>query len=178
MSEERVEQLLRTVHGYAGGLREARALIDSRQQHEDKMVVWIIGLAAGAVIGLLAYIIDVKSAARWALALSLGPFVLAVVAGVAYRLVLAEVMEKDMLYAFKKIGALEALKFKALKGAEGLDQLGQEVFAIMDDKPGTLPQLKCNLDKFQRCANRLRLWPYALFAVGVVIVPVIAVCLR
>ena len=178
MSEDRVEKFLRTAEAYAGALREGSAHIGLLQQHEDKMVVWIIGLAAGAVIALLAYIIDVKSAGQWALALLLGPFVLAVVAGVAYRLVLAEVIERNMLFALGKIHAIEALKFRTFEGVQGLDHLGQEVLAIMDDKPDTLAKLKCRLDRIQLVANRLRFLPYTLFAVGVVITPFIAVCLR
>ncbi len=174
MSEERVEQMLRTVDGIARGLREGRALMGSLQHHEDNMVVWIIGLSAGAVIGLLAYIIDVKSAPQWALVLSLGPFVLAVVAGVAYRLVLAEVMEKDVLFAFKKVHSLEALKFRTFEGAQGLDQVGGEVLEILDNKGDTLADLKCDLDKVQGWANGLRILPYILFALGVVVAPFIA----
>ncbi len=177
MNEDRVEKFLRTAEAYAGALREGWAHIGLLQQHEDKMVVWIIGLAAGAVIALLAYVIDVKSAPEWALALLLGPFVLAVVAGVAYRLVLAVVMERDLLFALKKVHALEALKFRTFEGGQGLDHLGREVLAIMDDKPDTLAKLKCRLDRIQRVANRLRFLPYTLFALGVVIAPVIAVCL-
>ena len=173
----RVEKFLRTAEAYAGALREDWAHIGLLQQHEDKMVVWIIGLAAGAVIALLAYIIDVKSATEWSLSLLLGPFVLAVVTGVAYRLVLVEVMERDMLFALKKVHALEVLKFRTFEGTQELDHLGQEVLAIMDDKPDTLAKLKCRLDRIQRVANRLRFLPYTLFALGVVIAPVIAVCL-
>ncbi|KRT70500.1 MAG: hypothetical protein XU15_C0004G0076 [candidate division NC10 bacterium CSP1-5] len=178
MSEDRVEKFLTTAEAYSRALREGWEHIGSLQQHEDKMVVWIIGLAAGAVIALLAYIIDVNRTPQWALLLSLGPFVLAVVAGVAYRLVLAEVMERDMLFAAKKVHALEALKFRTFEGAEGSDQLAREVLAIMDDKPDTLAKLKYRLDRIQRVANRLRFMPYTLFALGVVIAPVISVCLR
>ena len=178
MSEARIERFLRTAEAYAGSLREGRAQIGLLQQHEDKMVVWIIGLSAGTVIALLAYVIDVKSADQWALALLLGPFVLAVVAGVAYRLVLTEVVERDMLFALRKVHALESLKLRTFEGAQGLDQLGGEILAIMDDKPDSLAKLKCRLDRIQLVANRLRFLPYTLFAVGVVITPFIAVCLR
>ena len=178
MSEEKVEEFLKTADAFARVLREGREHIGSLQQHEDKMVVWIIGLAAGAVIALLAYVIDVKSAPQWALLLSLVPFVLAVVAGVAYRLVVKEVMERDILFGMMKVVAFEALRLKTFEGAQGSYQLGREVLEIMDDKPDNLAKLKCRLDRMQRVANLLRFWPYSLFAVGVVVAPFIAVYLR
>ena len=44
----------------------------------------------------------------------------------------------------------------------------------MDNKGDTLADLKCDLDKVQGWANGLRILPYILFALGVVVAPFIA----
>lgn len=181
MSEETSERFLKTVAGYVKAFREGRELAHSLQRHEDVMIVWIIGLATGAVIALpalLNYIIDPKSISRLTLSLLLGPFVLAVIAGIAYRLVLANIMEADALFAFKKIHALESLRFSQFEATQKLDEPIKEVLAIMDDKPDTLARLKMNLDKYQRCGNRLRYWAYILFGIGVFGAATIAIFAR
>lgn len=181
MNRNNIESFLETVAGYSGGLREGNALAASLQRHEDNMVVWIISLAAGAVIALpplWSFISDGQSIPRWTLGLSLGPFVLATLAGIAYRLILAKIMEADRLFAFDKIHALEALRFRGFKGAEGINQLLQEVQAIMDDKPDSIARLKRTLDEFQRYGRWLCYWPYILFGVGVIGVAAIIVAGR
>ncbi len=178
MNGKKLEQFLESVAGCVKAVREGREIIHSLQRHEDSMIVWIIGLATGAVIALSAllnYVIDPKSISRLTLSLLLGPFVLAVIAGIIYRLVLANIMEADALFAFKKIHSLESLKFRQFEPTEKLDEPIKEVLAIMDDKPDTLARLKMNLDNYQQYGNRLRYWPYTLFGIGVVGAAIIAI---
>lgn len=180
-NEDRVDRLLETVSDYARGLREGLTLADSLQRHEDSIVVWIIGLAAGAVIALpagLSYVVQTKHFPRWALALSILPFVLAVLAGVAHRLILAAMMEKDKLYAFAKIHSLEVLRFGRFAGEQGAKKLVEEVLGIMDDKPNDIAQLKIGRDRLQWWANRLLYCPPILFGLGVLVVAFIVISLR
>jgi hypothetical protein len=180
-NEDRINRLLETISEYARGLREGHALADSLQRHEDSIAVWIIGLAAGAIIALpagLSYVVQIKHIPRWALALSILPFVLAVLTGVGHRLILAAMMEKDKLYAFAKIHALEVLRFRRFAGEPGVKKLVEEVLGIMDNKPNDIAELKIGLDGLRWWAIRLMYCSPILFGLGIVIVAFIVIFLR
>lgn len=178
MNGERIEQFLETVTGYVEGLRDARAISESLWRHEDNMVVWIIGLAAGAVITvppLLSQLINVQHLPRWALGLSLAPFVLAIPTGIVYRLVLAGHMKKNALFGFKKIHALEALRFRRFEAGQGLKQLGEKALAIVNDEPESIQGLKQAVEKSRPHVSRLKCGLYSLFLLGVLGVAIVGV---
>lgn len=180
-SEARTNRLLEIIADYCQALREGHSHADAIVRHEDNMAGWIIGLAAGAVVALpaaLGQILDVKHLPWWGLALSFLPFILAALTGIAHRLILAEIMEKDKLFAFAKIHDVEMLRFRKPSEESDFKILEQEFFSIMDDKPANLAELDDKVKKLQKCANRLRLFPYILFWLGVIGVAIIAILLR
>jgi hypothetical protein len=180
-SEARTNRLLEIIADYCQALREAHSHADALLRHEDSMAVWISGLAAGAVVALpaaLSQILDVKHLLWWGLALSFLPFVLATLTGIAYRLSLAEIMEKDKLFAVAKIHDVEMLRFRELSEESDFKILEQEFFSIMDDKPADLAKLDDKVKKLQKFANYLRFFPYILFGLGVIGVAIIAILLR
>lgn len=171
MNGNNIGELLEAVAGYTRGLREGAALARSSQRHADNMVLWIISLSSGAVIALpatLSFFLSLKTLPGWVLGLLLGPFVLAVLVGIAFRLFLAKLMSADDKYSFAMIHALEALKLRGFEGQDGLEQLRQEVLAIVERRDADIARLKADVDRLDRSWGWLAYWPYIFFAVGVV----------
>ncbi len=178
MSGNNVEKFWQKVAYYTEGIRDGSKRANVLQRHDDAMAVWIIGLAAAAVIAVpavLNYIVDIKTLSRWMLAFSLGPFALAVLIGIRYRWILAELMDADQKFAFLKIQILETFKLNKFDDVKKLDRLENEFEDILDDKVYGLPDERKNTVKWQRRAKRLRRWMYILFGVGVVITALIAI---
>lgn len=162
---------------HVSALREGAAFARSSQRHADNMVVWIIGLSAGAVIALpTTYsFLNLRSVPEWILGLLLAPFVLGVLVGIAFRLYLAKLMAIDDKYFFGTIQALELLKLGDFEGQEGLKQFRHEVLAIMEARDADIAKLKAGVERLHRSWGWLERWPYIFFAVGVVFAAAITV---
>lgn len=168
-----VKLLLDTLDAHLRGLREAMVLCDASQRHEDNMVVWIIGLATGAVIAIPSLMGQVVP--RWAIAVSIAPFVLAVLSGVVHRLLLAALMTHDDYFGLDKILKVEALRLRAFGSKEDTDAARIELLSIMDSKPPGLAKRKQTVDVLNWWTKRLSFLPYILFGIGVLVTAIIAV---
>jgi hypothetical protein len=137
MDEEKMKRALDTVDCLARNLREGWKTVADQQRHQDSMVVWIVGLASAAVVGLppmYNYVQDLKSAPRWVLAFPIVFFVLAVLSGIVVRLLLEKLMQDDALAASMKIVGWEALRFKHSEDEEGRKRLLNEALEILEDR--------------------------------------------
>ena len=168
-----VELFLDTLDAVVKGLREAMVLCDTSQHHEDNMVVWIIGLATGAVIAIPSLLSQVVP--QWGIGASIVPFVLAILSGIAHRLLLAELMTYDDYFGFDKIHKVEVLRLRDFGSKEDTDAARIDLLNIMDNKPEGLAKRKQTVDDLDWWIKRLRFLPYILFGLGVLVTAIIAV---
>ncbi len=166
-----VKLFLDTLEGYAKGLREAMALTDASQHHEDNMAVWIIGLATGAVIAIPSF----QVVPKWGIGVSIVPFVLAILSGIVHRLLLAELMTHDDYFGVYKIHKVEALRLRNFEGEGGADPARVELLNIMDNKSGQLGKMKQTVDNLDWWIRWIRFIPYILFGFGVIVTAIITV---
>jgi hypothetical protein len=160
--------------------REARGEAAALQQHQDNALIWITGLASGAVLGLPAiynYIFDLKSMPRWVVAIPMGLFALAVILGVVLRLFLAKLMQVDSQAAYAKVNKLELLKIRRFEGEQGRQRLLEEALAIVEDREATISGLKAKVDKITRRMAIFELWPFVFFALGILSAAILVVCI-
>ncbi|MFQ5929671.1 MAG: hypothetical protein ACE5MK_08220 [Acidobacteriota bacterium] len=178
MNGGNIEKFWHKVAAYTEGFREANERATVNLRHFDGMAVWMIGMAGAAVIAVptvLNYIVDIKNLSRWALTLAVGPFAVAVLIGICYRWILAEMMEADSKFGFKKIHALEAFQLNKFDDEQELGQLEKQFEAIQDNKVVGLSELAKDRDKWKLPAKLLGLWLYILFGGGIVITAIVAI---
>ena len=168
-----VKLFLDTLDGYVKGLREAMAVADASQRHEDNMVVWIIGLATGAVIAIPSLLSQVVP--QWGIGISIAPFVLAILLAIVHRLLLAELMTHDDYFGFDKIHKVEVLRFRDFGHEGGADPAREELLSIMGNEPEGLAKRKQTVDNLAWWVQRLRFFPYILFGFGVIVTAIITV---
>lgn len=169
----RIERFLNTADGYVRSLREGMALADASQRHEDNMAVWIIGLATGALIAIPSLLSQVVP--QWGIGVSIVPFIFAIILGIVYRLLLAELMTHDDYFGFLKIHKVEALKLSEFDDEKGVDEALKELLNILNDKGGELGKRKQTVDNLNWWIRWMRFLPYGLFGLGVVVTAIIAV---
>lgn len=169
MLEAEIKLFVGLADAYVRALREGMSHVDSLQRHEDNMLVWIIGLATGAVITVPAVLnraANLPPLPPWMIGLSVGLYAFAILFGVAYRLLLAELMTHDNYFGVGRIHAVEALKFKRFEKVSDVDQARVDFLAIMNNKTDHIAKLKEKADRLSNYATRLRYFPYILFALG------------
>ncbi len=179
MNEDKMKRALDTLDSLVKRTREGKEFVAELLQHQDSMIIWIVGLASGAVIALPAmynYVLDPKVTARWVLGIPIAFFVLAVIFGVVVRLLLAELMREGEFITHTKVVGWEALKFKHPESEEGRQQILKEALAILEDTDSDLPMRTKRADKITRYVARLEKLPFLFFAVGVVLAATFAVC--
>ncbi len=179
MDEDKMKRALDTVDSLARSMREGREIVADLQRHQDKMVIWIIGLAGAAAIGLPAMynnIPDMKNAPRWALAIPIGFFVFAVIFGVVVRLLLLRLMQVDAVTAYMKVIGWEALRFRHPEDEAGRKRLLQDALAILEERDPKISAQTGKVKKINRCIEKLELLPFVFFAVGVIFAAILAVC--
>lgn len=168
--DNKMKRALDTVDTLARSMREGSKTISDQQRHQDSMVMWIVGLASAAVVSLpptYNHLMDQKGASPWALGIPITFFVLAVLSGVAVRLLLLKLIQEDWLLATRKIWGWEALKVDHSEGEDGRKKLLQEALEIMNDGKAVILAQKTKVDKIVRWLKMIEWLPFVLFALGV-----------
>ncbi|MCX5733261.1 MAG: hypothetical protein NTW68_02900 [candidate division NC10 bacterium] len=179
MDEARIKRALDMIDSMARGVTEGQKATGNQQQHRDSMVVWIVGLAAAAVVGLppmYNYILDLKNAPGWVLGIPIGFFVLAVFFGIGVRLLLSKLMQAEMLHAQMKVIGWGALRFKYPENEEGLMGLLKDAHRILLDQE---PELSAQKKMGERTAcwiGRFEHLPFVFFALAVLFAAAFAIC--
>ncbi len=177
-AEAKMKRALDTVDALAKSIREARDVVSALQRHQDTMLIWIVGLASSAVVGLPVmynYILDLKSIPRWVLATPLLFFVLAVICGIVARLFLKSLMDIEAQATYARATSLEALRVTQPMNEEGRQQILKQVSNVLKgDHPKTAEYTR-RAARMVKCVRSFEWLPYVLFTLGVIAAAVFVV---
>jgi hypothetical protein len=151
------------IHAYRNGNEHAR----ESQRHEDSMTIWIVSLSSGAVIAIgpvLNVISDLHALPKYEVVFMFVPFALAILFGIAHRIILSRLMIADGHYFVSKMALLNSVQFMEINNN---DTLRKEAIELIDDKTGGLPKLKQKSERWVFWADFASYFAPILFAIGI-----------
>src|SRR5579884_3434288 len=144
-NQKEVDRLLNITANYIQSVQNAGRVAAESRQHDDSVMVWIVGLDSGLVIGIfpvLNAVLDVHKIPKLELIFAFVPFILVIVLGVGFRIILNIVSTLDSHFVIAKVGKLELIQFR---GNKEIESLRESILEIINDKEEKLKELSTRI---------------------------------
>jgi hypothetical protein len=163
----RLKAMRRSARSFAFALTKTRRMTEDSQQHEDRMLTWLLGLMGAGLFALPSLLAACSSSVPSRMLWTAWPWAAGVLIALVGRVIGGMHRDADRMAFGAKWGGIQALLVKSSVTPEGF---GSELLALMNDDHDRPKHYKRKTEVLRWWTERFYYASVAAFGVGVAVV--------